>query len=215
MPFPNQIITCRALAHIFEQLLGSDAPLSVLDISLHLQPDRLRRTLMEKVKQLEQDGTTILFGYGLCGRALEGVVSQKSTLILPMIDDCVGMLLGSRERHRQMLHDNPGSFFLEPHWLDTEMNIFEQINRGLEHIPQKRRRELLKIGLKHYDRLVLLADSETKGCASERCIHWARDYDLEFEQITRRLDLINRLLNGSWDETEFIVAPPGTPIPFF
>lgn len=30
MPFPNEIITCRALAHIFEQLLNSNDSLTVL-----------------------------------------------------------------------------------------------------------------------------------------------------------------------------------------
>lgn len=215
MPFPNKIITCHALAPVVAELLGSDEPITELDIALHLQPERLRRVLMESVAGLEREGETILLGYGLCGRALEGVCSQKSTLVLPKVDDCVGMLLGSRQRHRQVLNEHPGSYFLDPRWLDTELNIFDQITKGLDHIPQERRKQLLKVALKHYDRLVLLAGEEPTEEAEARCRRLAQEHDMDFSRLTRELGLLDKLLHGPWDGPEFIVAPPGTPIPMF
>jgi hypothetical protein len=215
VPFPNKIITCRALAPVVEELLGTNQPLTVLDIALHLQPDRLRQSLRETVAGLEREGETILLGYGLCGRALEGVVSAKSTLVLPKVDDCVGMLLGSRQRHRQILNDHPGTYFLEPRWLDTELNIFEQIKKGLDHIPQERRQQLLKVALKHYDRLVLLAGDRPAQEAVTRCRRLAEAHEMNFNLLTRELGLLGKLLHGPWEGPEFIVAPPGTPIPMF
>ena len=215
MPLPNKIITCRALAPVVEELLGAAEALTVLDIALHLQPERLRQSLCDAVAGLEQEGETILLGYGLCGRALEGVASSKSTLVLPKVDDCVGMLLGSRQRHRQILNQHPGTYFLEPHWLDTELNIFDQITKGLDHIPQERRKQLLKVALKHYDRLVLLASECPAGEAEARCRQLAEENDMNFCCLTSDLGLLDRLLHGPWDAPEFIVAPPGTPIPLF
>lgn len=215
MPFEHQIITCRALAPVVAGLLGSDEAITQLDIALHLQPERLRQVLMQTVAEMEREGGTILLGYGLCGRALEGVQSQKSTLVLPKVDDCVGMLLGSRDRHRQVLNQHPGSYFLDPRWLDTELNIFDQIKKGLDHIPQKRREQLLKVALKHYDRLVLLDDDSSDPEAEERCRHLAQAHDMGFARLTKELGLLDKLLHGPWDGPDFIVTPPGTPIPMF
>ncbi|MCB2191324.1 MAG: DUF1638 domain-containing protein [Deltaproteobacteria bacterium] len=215
MPFPNKIITCRALAPMVAELLNSDEPITELDAALHLQPERLRQALLDAVAELEQEDETILLGYGLCGRALEGVQSQKSTLILPRVDDCVGMLLGSRQRHRAVLSERPGTYFLDPCWLDNELNIFEQMGKGLEHIPEKRRKQLLKVALKHYDHLVLLCSGQPQETAEARCRELAHEHDMQFSRLTKELGLLDKLLHGPWEEPEFIVAPPGTPIPMF
>lgn len=209
------IITCRALAPVLEQCLGTDDSLTVLDIALHLQPDRLRQTLIDTIKTLEQEGTTLLLGYGLCGRALEGVYSRKSTLVLPRVDDCVGALLGSRDRHRRFLARHPGSYFMAPRWLDSELNIFTQIHKGLDHIPLERRKQLLKTALKHYDRLILLSGKVPDHDAETRCARLAGEHELLFQAADQDLGLVEKLLCGHWNEREFMVVPPGTPIPMF
>ena len=218
MPYPHKIIACRALVPILEKLLGTNVPICTMDIALHLQPDRLRFALNQKIIELEQEGTTIVMGYGLCGRSLEGVVSRKSTLVLPKVDDCVGMLLGSRTRHRQVLARLPGSYFLEQHWLDTELNIFTQIHKGNDRIPEARRDALLQLALQHYENLILLTDNTpeqgTKQTESE-CVRLAEQHAMAFKRINKDLELIRRLLHGPWCNTEFILAPPGTPIPLF
>lgn len=215
MSFPFKIITCRALAPVLEELLGTDKPLTVLDIALHLQPDRLRQSIRQTVARLEGANKTILLGYGLCGRALEGVTAQKSTLVLPKVDDCVGMLLGSRQRHRQILKENPGTYFLEPRWLDTELNIFEQIKKDLERIPKDRRKQLLKVALKHYNQLALLTGQDRSTKALKRCQDLAKEHGMSFCRLPRDLRLMSKLLHGPWDGPEFIVVRPGVPIPMF
>lgn len=214
--FNHKIITCRAVAPVLAQILGGDEALTILDIALHLQPNRLRQTLSETVAALESDGATILLGYGLCGRALEGVVSLKSTLILPKVDDCVGLLLGSRSRHQQILADHPGSYFMEPRWLETELNIFEEMKKGLQHVKPERRRELLKVALKHYSRLVML-DRQDGGQqeAEMRCRKLAGECDMNFSRLGQDLSLVDKLLHGPWDGSDFIKAAPGVPIPLF
>lgn len=211
----RKIITCRALAPVLESCLKTDEPLTILDIALHLQPDRLRSTLNDTIQSVEQEGATVLLGYGLCGRALEGVCSRKSTLVLPRVDDCVGALLGSRDRHRRFLLEHPGSYFMEPRWLDTELNIFTQINKGLDRIPPQRRKQLLRTALKHYERLVMLSGKTRDREAEDRCAELARDHDLLFQAADQDLELMQKLVQGHWNEREFIVVPPGTPISMF
>ncbi|MCF8027944.1 MAG: DUF1638 domain-containing protein [Desulfobacteraceae bacterium] len=200
---------------MFENLLGTDASITVMEIGLHLQPDRLRQALREKVGELEEPGATILLGYGLCGRALEGVFSGSATLVLPRVDDCVGVLLGSRQRHKQVLAQNPGTYFLEQRWLDTELNIFTQMDKGLGHITKNRRRQLIKTALQHYDRLVFLAEGQSGQPAETRCMELARAWDMAFERMETKYGLIKRLLYGPWNPDEFVIAPPGSAIPLF
>ena len=45
---------------------------------------------------------------------------------------------GSRGRHRRVLNEHPGSYFMDPFWLDTELNIFDQIEKDLVRIPPER-----------------------------------------------------------------------------
>lgn len=210
-----KIVTCKALAPVLEPLAAPGVECTAMDIGLHLKPEHLREKLLETVAALEGPDVTIALGYGLCGRGLEGVRSAKSTLVLPRVDDCVGALLGSRARHRRILSERAGCYFLEPRWLDSELNIFEQMKKGMDRIPAARRKELIKAALHHYDALALLRGTEQAEEAFGRCRELSDEYGLELLQFQTDLGLLRRLLNGPWTDEEFVIAPPGSSIPLF
>ena len=170
---------------------------------------------MEEIAEVEEEGAHILLGYGLCGRALEGVVSNASTLVLPRVDDCVGALLGSRRRHIDLLKQQAGTYFLEQHWLETELNIFLETLKGLERIPPDKRDRIARMALEHYTTLALLDSGDTSPEADTRCAAYAGRYNLTFIRLQTELGLLMRLVSGPWDEAEFIICPPGRVIPFF
>ena len=196
-------------------MAGPETEVRVLEIALHLIPERLRARLTEEVAAIEEEGTHILLGYGLCGRALEGVFSSKSTLVLPRVDDCIGALLGSRNRHKELMKQFPGCYFLEQHWLETELNIFVEVTKGLERIPPDRREKIVDMALKHYSFLALLDSGDIAIEADARCLEYAGRHALEFMRFRTELGLLSRLLSGAWQENEFLVCPPGQRIPFF
>ncbi len=211
----SKLLACNALAHALSAMTEESVEVTVLDIGLHVAPDRLRARILAEIAELEEEGTDIILGYGLCGRSLEGVVSAKSRLILPRVDDCVGALLGSRERHRQVLGRCPGCYFLAPHWLDTELNIFTEIMKGMERIPAARRHQIVKAALKHYDTLAILVSEKPAPGEVRRCETHAREFGLQLIELAADLTLLHRLVNGPWTEADFILAAPGEPIPFF
>lgn len=211
----RKLLTCKSLAHVLEPLAGPETELRVNEIALHLNPQQLRDHLMEEVALIEAAGTYILLGYGLCGRALEGVVSAKSTLVLPKVDDCVGALLGSRERHKELIKQRAGCYFLEQHWLETELNVFVEVTRGLERIPPNRRESIVQMALKNYTTLALLDSGDTEPEADTQCMVYAKQHELDFIRLKTELGLLTRLLSGPWTDEEFIVCTPGEPIPFF
>jgi len=214
-PKQRKFLVCRALAHVLEPLAGPDAEIRVLEIGLHVDPQKLKANLLKEVADMEEEDTDIILGYGLCGRAVEGVVSAWSTLVLPRVDDCVGALLGSRRRHKDLLKHNAGCYFLEQNWLKTELNIFTEILKGLERIPPEKRDKIVKMMLKHYSTLALLDSGSVSSEIESLCLTYARRYDLELIRLKTELGLLTRLVKGPWREEEFLVLPPDRPIPFF
>jgi len=200
---------------VLEPLMSPGAEVRVLEIALHVDPKRLRDRLMEEVAAIEEEGAHVLLGYGLCGRALEGLVSARSTLVLPRVDDCVGALLGSRGRHKELLKQNAGCYFLEQNWLETELNIFTEILKGLGRIPPEKRDKIVKMTLKHYNTLALLDSGDLMFETEPFCLAYARRYDLKLVRLKTELGLLKRLVKGPWHEEEFLVLPPGIPVPFF
>jgi hypothetical protein len=211
----QKVLTCKALAHILEPMVDDETEIKVLDIALHVDPDKLRARLLEEVALLEDRDTDILLGYGLCGRALEGVVSKHSTMIMPKVDDCVCALLGSRERRKELLKKDAGCYFLEQHWLATELNIFNDLMRGLERIPPEKRDKIIKLMLKNYQTLVLLDSGDIPPEVESVCRGYAKRYDMDLVRVKTDHNLLTRLIKGPWREEEFFVLPPGMPVPFF
>lgn len=74
----TKVICCRALSHLLEPLIDPMVERSILPIQLHLSHENLKNALQDEINRLEAPGFDLLLGYGLCGRGVEGVSSQKA-----------------------------------------------------------------------------------------------------------------------------------------
>ncbi len=210
-----KLICCHALKHLI--MLHNTTEFSeivTLDVQLHLNPDNLRARLQHEIDRLEEDGCDIVLAYGLCGRSVERLKSKKSRLIIPKVDDCVGLLLGSRERHREIQAESPGSFFLEPDWIGTEMDIFCQCKKGLDGFSEEQRERIVRLALKHYSTLGLIEHVERSEVLAE-CKQLADNHGLDFKRFFSDLTLLADLLNGNWDNERFVICEPGESVPLF
>ena len=68
-----------------------------LEAQLHVNPERLKEALRAAVAEADKPGATIVLGYGLCSNAVLGLKTENATLVVPRVDDCIAMLLGSNE----------------------------------------------------------------------------------------------------------------------
>jgi hypothetical protein len=187
-----------------------------LDIGLHVSPNRLKNKLMDEIGDIQKTGLDIILGYGLCGRSTEGIFSQKSRLILPKVDDCVGALLGSRNRHKQIIKKNSGCYFLAPDWFDTELNIFEGLFKNSDNIPKEQRKKIIKMALKNYTHIGLLTNNQFEdNCILQKCEEYCDTYGLELMHLKTDYSLLSRLVNGPWNSEEFMVLEPGEKVSFF
>ncbi len=215
----RKLICCRALSHLIEPMIDRIDPHMervILPIRLHLNQHNLNQSLQEEITRIEETGGDILLGYGLCGRGVEGVSSGKSRLIIPKVDDCVGAILGSKARHKRILDQNAGTFFLEPSWIDTDVDVFAQCLKGLDKIPEEYQQDIVDLALKHYSRLVLIHHKEDKtAMAADRCRSLAKQYGLEFVQLQSDLTLLEDFSKGNIDSDRFIIVEPGDKVPYF
>src|SRR5689334_22657086 len=87
-----------------------------LDYSYHANPQKLHCKLQEII-DASQEFDLIILTYSRCSNSLLGLVSAKVPMIFPSTHDCIGLLLGSNERHIQTLKDNVGTYYFSQGWL--------------------------------------------------------------------------------------------------
>src|SRR5665811_559045 len=110
------IISCATVAEELKQLGVPEERLTVLEFGLHVYPEDLKKRLQEAIDSIAGD-CAILLGYGLCSYAVVGLKSQSHRLVIPLVDDCIALFLGSRSEHKRMLAEEPGTYFLTKGWL--------------------------------------------------------------------------------------------------
>ena len=192
-----------------QHLLLSDMEPLTLDSGLHLHPEKLRGALQAMIDDITANTETIILGFGLCSMGVIGLKATHSTLVIPCLDDCIALFLGSRRAYLKALSQEPGTYFLSRGWIDAGITLLDEL-RSMEKRYGKRRAELvMKRMLQHYRRLAFIdmgyQDQERYRQFSQRA---ARKLNLYYQEIKGTPELLRKICNGPWDD-EFVVAPPG------
>jgi hypothetical protein len=227
-----QLITCDMLMLPVEHLVTrSPHEIVVTDLSasLHVEPVPLRDRLQQEIDRIEAedpDADAILLGYGLCGGATAGLVARGRPLVLFKAHDCATIFLGSRERYEQEHAATPGTYwFTEDNvkrgdalkgWMLGDSSRSDSVEATYREYVEKYGQEnadylmeALGEWQSHYERGAFL---ETGLADDEEALTEARtESELRgwrFERVMSDLSLMQRLLNGDWDD-DFLVLQPG------
>jgi hypothetical protein len=169
----------------------------------------------------------ILFGYGLCGNGVAGLVSRALPLVIPRAHDCIALLMGGRERYQRYFEDTPGVYFRSTGWLERGADL-DQTTLGmvrnrtgagytLEELVARYGEEngrYLHEELAGYQRsyrqlTYIETGLEPDGSFEQQAREEAGRRGWRFESIPGDLRLFEKLVAGDWDEREFLVVPPG------
>ena len=169
----------------------------------------LQENIDEVVAAHPGEELTILLGYGLCSQALVGVEARGCTLVLPRVDDCIAIFLGSRSAYNQQAGAEPGSYYLTKGWIEVGETPFSEHERAVQRYGAARAERIFKIMMANYKRLALI---NTGNYDIERY----RDYahrtaeriGLRYEEVMGSDALVRKLLDSASDD-EFITLSPG------
>lgn len=217
-----KIIAChvlwRELCH-FASLSANNFEFHFLKQGLHNTPDLLRKELQAAIDAADNDCfSALLIGYGLCSNGIEGICARKTRLVVARGHDCITHLLGSKERYRQYFDAHPGTYWYSPGWIDTGgqpgQERYETTYRAyVDKYGEDNAAYLMEMEqgwFKEYSNAAYVdlgfGDSEPNKQYTRRCAEWLKwDYD-ELQGDPR---LVRKLLEGEWNQDEFLVVEPG------
>ena len=213
-PMYPKLIACRVLIEEMRPFLPKEVATEILEISLHTRPEKLRAALQQAIDSSDGLWDPIYLGYGLCGKAVAGLMAKRSRLVVPRSDDCIAIFLGSHEERRRQLAANPGTYFLTQGWIgDQAGSLFSDYERMIEKYGRDKADRLVGRMLCGYTRLAYIRLPNAVSIESDR--QYARDvaarFHLEYVEIDGTPAVLERMVKQDWDD-DFIVCQPGQPI---
>lgn len=204
----------------------------LLEKGLHDVSANLRVQLQTRINTVEaKKYDFILLAYGLCGLSLNGIKSASIPLVIPKAHDCITLFLGSRHRYLAEFQKDPGTYWYTLDYLERNDHGSDPIAMGVSYSM-----DLEKIYAKYVDKY----GKEKADYLMETMSQWQTHYDRaayidlgladgtkienlakeesekkgwKFEHISGDLSIIQKLLNGKWDD-DFVVIQPGSHISF-
>ena len=231
-----KLVHCQVFTREIEHLVARSVhtvDLESIPMGLHSLGVKMRPHLQQCIDAADAfDYDAILLGYALCGRGTEGLRAKQTQLVLPRAHDCVGVLMGSRHRYAEYFQNHPGVYYRSPGWVEFQTpDLKLQPALASQRDPLGEQTTLDEFVARygedngrflyeqfcsfrrHYSGLTYISTGvasdeacRTKARAEATRQSWA------FEEVSGSLTLLERLINGPWDNEDFLVVQPGSAI---
>ena len=203
------VIACATVMEEMRPFMAPDMDHLVFDFGLHITPRKLRTTLQQTINDASSKYETIILGYGLCSLAIAGVCAPSSRLVVPRVDDCIAIFLGSRAEYQAQFSQQPGTYYLTRGWIEGGDTPFSEYQRNIVRYGQENADLIYHTMMVHYTRLALILTSGTgMGPYRQFAQESAVQFGLAYEEIQGSDALIRKLLLGPWDD-EILVVEAG------
>lgn len=210
----RKLIACATIIEEILPFIPTGMKYEVLEFGLHINPCSLKIALQNAIDTTSPEVKTILLGYGLCSQAVVGLSSTTRTLVIPKVDDCIAISLGSTPAYQEQHRNEPGTYFLTKGWIESGGTPFNEYDILVKNYGEKKAKHIINTILKHYTRLAFIANGYNDiQPYREYTRDMAQCFNLCFEEIQGSNTLIKKLVGGLWDD-EFIIASPGESISF-
>jgi hypothetical protein len=210
----RRVLACATVIEEMLPHIPEDVSYEVLDFGLHLNPDKLKKVLQNKIKEASQNAEVLLLGYGLCSMAVVGLKATKATLVIPRTDDCIAIFLGSCNAYKEQNKKEPGTYYLTKGWIEVGDTPFEEHKILIEKYGREKAERMTRLLLKNYKRLAFINTGQyeiekyrayTKKTAAA--------FGLRFEELEGSPAIVKKMLFGPWDG-EFVIVPPGETVTY-
>ena len=213
-PGRTTVVACATVLEEITPMLPEGMTCVELDFGLHMKPASLKQVLQEAIDEASQTADTVLLGYGLCSLAVAGLKANNCTLVVPKVDDCIAIFLGSRQAYNAQTGAEPGTYYLTKGWIEVSDTIWDEYQKLVERHGEARADRMMGLMLKNYTRLVYI---DTGHQDQDHYRDYARmvadKFKLRYEEVQGSNRLVEKLLVGPWDD-EFVVTLPGQTIAY-
>jgi len=222
-----QFIVCKVMkteAYFCAARSKNTIDIVLMPQGLHGESDKLRSEIQKALNRTCNSQCRAydasLLGFGLCSNGIVGL-SAKIPLVIPRGHDCITLLLGSKDKYQQYFDTHHGVYWYSPGWIETGNQPGRQrYERTLKEYKKKYGR----------DNAAYLMEAEQNWIRQYNWatyIDWGFDNSDEYKKYTKRCaeflgwnydelkgdpSLCQRLLNGRWNDSEFLVVKPGQKI---
>ena len=209
------ILACRTLEDEIElakKNTGKKYPVLYIESGLHERPKKLAEALREVFAEVDPKTKRVLMALGQCGNSLTGIAAGNFELILPKVDDCLSLLIGSnKEKSEINLRDK--AFFLTLGWLRGESTIMSQYQQSVEKYGEDVALSIMEMMYEHYETMGLI---DTGAAPIDKLWDAAEEITtllgLKRKVYKGTVSYIEELLTGPWPEDRFIIKKPGEAI---
>ena len=231
-----KLICCQILTREIEAVLPRSPhciDLELLPMGLHDLGASMRPHLQKKIDDADGgDYNAILLGYALCGRGTEGLRAGKTQLVIPRAHDCIGLLMGGRKEYQAYFESHPGVYYRSPGWIEYQQpgQILEPAHASSKNTIGERRSleeliaqygeengtflfEQFTAYRSHYSGLTYISTGvASDGPSRGKALAEAEKEGWTFEEYPGSTRLLECLVCGAWDPSDFLVVPPGATI---
>ncbi len=228
-PVPDEKIQAKRLfvisCHVLWRELCYYASLSrnvfefhYLPQGLHNTPDLLRSELQNAIDHTPETCEAVIVGYGLCSNGLVGIEARDKPLVVPRAHDCITFLLGSKERYREYFDAHPGTYWYSPGWIDThtqpgQKRYEDTYHQYVETYGEENAEYLMQMEqawMSNYSNAAYVdlnvGETEAYRQYTRECADWLKwHHDI----LEGDPSLVKRLVEGDWNEVDFLVVRPG------
>lgn len=209
-----KILSCRTLVpevRLAMKKCGCEPELEVLEENDHDAPRRLRCNIQKKLDAM-RDADRVLMAFTTCGGAMVGLRTGDFELVIPRLDDCLSLLMGSMEQRKAVLGGGFG-IFVTKEWMDHEKSAEAELTRIQETYKPERARRVIEAMYGHFDSLNVI-DTGAYDIAAilPRTETLAQRLNLQHRIVQGTTAYLEQLLQGPYDPAQFIIIPPNTTV---
>ncbi len=196
----------------------------LMEQGLHNEPQRLRTEVQKALDNTcdiqKRPYDASLLGYGLCSNGIVGL-SAEIPIVVPRGHDCITLLLGSKDKYQEYFDYHRGVYWYSPGWIESDtLPGKERYEKLLEEYKEKygddNAQYLMEVEqkwIKEYNWATYidwgLTNSDEYKTFAKRCaeyLHW------NYDELKGSPALMQKLIDGDWHESEFLVVKPGQKI---
>ncbi len=228
-----KIIGCevltREICHAVARTVHS-IDLEFTDKGAHDDADKLRLIIQDRIDLAEasdRNYDAILLAYGLCGNATAGIMARQTPLVIPRAHDCCTLFLGDKNRFRDIFGDRPSTPFTSTGYMEhggtythesgdflEQQGLKQSFAEYVEIYGEENAKYLWETlhttKDEHSQEIVFIDIPEIAHLGfAERCQNKANEDGKEYIQVDGSMRLIHKLVDGHWDEKEFLIVKPG------